>query len=107
MYHMNHPKQKTSYKCLHLLWQIKYFYDQQDLILHSDRGTITISLTTYNTKTTITVYTFYKFAKPLVTQSLEQAKELGKSFCKITIYFCPIDLPYPTNTTPLAKANPL
>ena len=87
--HQTDPMQQYSYTHIHLLAQIKELYDCIPLMLAADRDIMSIPYSARLEQPTSTLQTFYKWAKPLVDKSVQDANELGRSFQRIDHYFCP------------------
>ena len=87
--HNTDPLQQHSYARLHLLGQIQELYDCLPLMLAADRDILSIPYTRRLDQPTPTLRSFYKWAKPMVERSVQEADELGRSFRRIDSYFGP------------------
>jgi hypothetical protein len=88
--HGTDPLQQGSYKRLHLLAQLRELYDSAPLMLAGDRDILVLfSFERRQAQSTATLRAFYKWAKPLVNNSIHDANELGSRFRQIDSYFRP------------------
>ena len=87
--HASNPNLATSYKKLHLLVQIKELYDSAPRMLQADKAMFATDYDVRSTFNTAVLQRWYRWAKPLVAQSIKDAAELGKNFRYIDDYFRP------------------
>jgi hypothetical protein len=77
------PNNLTSYKHLHLLAQIQELHDASPHMMRHDRDLLAFPMECRRLQSTATLNTFYRQAKPIVEQSLEDAQKLGRNFRRI------------------------
>ena len=87
--HASNPNLATSYKKLHLLAQIKELYDSAPQMLEADKDMFATDYDVRSTFKTAVLQRWYRWAKPLVAQSIKDATEMGKKFRRINDYFRP------------------
>jgi hypothetical protein len=90
--HSSSSTQLHSYKCLHLLSEIKHLYEQAPLImLQPDCSILNYPLPDRSkNSTTASLHNFLEFAKPIsIALSIVDASKLGTNFIPINSYFGP------------------
>jgi hypothetical protein len=87
--HGTDPLQHHSYKRLHLLAQIREFYDAAPLMLAGDRDILSLAFAHHQEQTTRSLRAFFTWAKPLVDNIIHVANDLGSRFRRIDSYFRP------------------
>jgi hypothetical protein len=86
--HGTDPRNSTSYKHLHLLAQIQELYGAvPHMMSHDDRDIFAFPLASRQLQSTSKMLAFYKHAKPIVAQSLEDASTFGAQFQTIDQHF--------------------
>jgi hypothetical protein len=87
--HGTDPRATCSYKQLHLLAQVTELYESAPYMLAVDRDIFEIPLEACQGQAKSTLHAFYSWAKPVVTLSMEKAREMGTHFRSIDQYFRP------------------
>jgi hypothetical protein len=85
--HGTDPRNSTSFKHLHLLAQIQELYEAVPLLMSHDRAIFEFPFDSRKLQSTSTLLAFYKHAKPIVAQSLEDASTFGARFQTIDQHF--------------------
>ena len=88
--------QVNSYRRIQLLHEIEQMYEQQPLMLHSDRDLFALPMSHRQTYHSVKQLRYFiQETKPIIKQSIEDAKRLGNKHRKITWYFTPKEKPPP------------